>query len=71
MKCSLGFMSGKGTVDAIFIVRQMLENYKMAGRKLHMVGCFIVQQMWENYKMARRKLHMVVWKQCLNMTQVK
>ena len=33
----MGFMPGKGTVDAIFSVRQMMEKYDKAGRKLHMV----------------------------------
>ena len=33
----MGFMPGKGTVDAIFIIRQMMEKYEAAGRKLFMV----------------------------------
>lgn len=33
----MGFMPGKGTIDAIFSVRQMMEKYEAAGRKLYMV----------------------------------
>ena len=35
-KMQLGFMSGKGTVDAIFIVRRMQEEYQKKDKKLHM-----------------------------------
>ena len=31
------FMPGKGTIDAISILRQMLEKFDMAGRTLYMV----------------------------------
>jgi len=34
-KMQMGFMPGKGTVDVIFIVRQMMEKYEMAGKTLH------------------------------------
>ena len=30
-----GLMSGKEAINAIFILRQMSEKYKMAGRKLY------------------------------------
>jgi len=30
-----GFMQGKGTTDAIFIVRQMQENFRVKGKKLY------------------------------------
>ena len=33
----MGFMPGRGTTDAIFIMRQLLEKYEMAGRDLYMV----------------------------------
>jgi len=33
----MGFMPGKGTIDAIFIVRQMMGKYEMAGKRLCMV----------------------------------
>ena len=33
----MGFMPGRGTTDAIFILRQLLEKYEMAGRDLFMV----------------------------------
>ena len=33
----MGFMPGRGTTDAIFIMRQLLEKYEMAGRDLCMV----------------------------------
>ena len=29
------FMKGKGTTDAIFIVRQMQENFRVKGKKLY------------------------------------
>ena len=29
-----GFVKGKGTTDAIFIVRQMQENFRVKGKKL-------------------------------------
>ena len=32
-----GLMPGRGTTDAIFIMRQLLEKYEMAGRDLYMV----------------------------------
>ena len=38
-KMQFGFMSGKGTVDAIFIVRRMQENYQKKDKKLYM--CFV------------------------------
>ena len=30
-----GFMTGKGTTDAIFIVKQMQENFRLKGKKLY------------------------------------
>jgi len=30
-----GFMKGKGSTDAIFIVRQMQENFRAKGKKLY------------------------------------
>ena len=33
----MGFMPGKSTVDAIFSVRQVMEKYELAGKKLYMV----------------------------------
>ena len=30
----MGFMPGRGTMDAIFILRQLMEKYEMAGRNL-------------------------------------
>ena len=33
----MGFMPGRGTTDAIFIMRQLLERYEMARRDLYMV----------------------------------
>ena len=38
-KVQFGFMPGKGTVDAIFIVRRMQEQYQMKDKKLYM--CFV------------------------------
>ena len=38
-KMQFGFMPGKGTVDAIFIVRRMQEEYQKKNRKLYM--CFV------------------------------
>ena len=35
-----GFMPGKGTVDAIFIVRRMQREYQKKNKKLYM--CFVV-----------------------------
>ena len=33
----MGFVPGKGTTDAIFLVRQMMEKYDVAGKKLYLV----------------------------------
>ena len=33
----MGFMTGRGTTDVIFIMRQLLEKYEMVGRDLYMV----------------------------------
>ena len=30
-----GFMKGKGTTDAIFMARQMQENFRVKGKKLY------------------------------------
>ena len=38
-KMQFGFLSGKGTVDAIFIVRKMQEEYQKKNKKLCM--CFV------------------------------
>ena len=35
-KMQFGFMSGKGTVDAMFIVRRMREEYQKKNKKLCM-----------------------------------
>jgi len=32
-----GFMKGKGTIDAIFMARQMQENFRVKGKKLYFV----------------------------------
>ena len=36
-KTQMRFMPGKGTIDAIFIIRQMMEKYEAAGKNLFMV----------------------------------
>ena len=33
----MGFIPGKGTIETIVIIRQMIEKYEAAGRKLFMV----------------------------------
>ena len=33
----MGFMPGRGSIDAVFILTQMFGKYKMVGRKLYMV----------------------------------
>ena len=33
----MGFMPGRGTTNAIFLMRQLLEKYEMAGRDLYLV----------------------------------
>ena len=38
-KMQFGFLPGKGTVDAIFIMRRMQEEYQQEDKKLHM--CFV------------------------------
>ena len=48
-----GFMKGKGTTDAIFMARQMQENFRVKGKKLYfgfvdlrqlLIGC---QEKWQ------------------------
>ena len=34
-----GFMPGRGTIDALFILRMMQEQYRDKGKKLYM--CFV------------------------------
>ena len=34
-RCMFGFMKGKGTTDAIFMARQMQENFRVKGKKLY------------------------------------
>jgi len=36
MKMQMGFMPGKGTIVAIFIIRQMMEKYEMAEKRFYM-----------------------------------
>ena len=36
-KMQMRFMHGTGTVEVIFILRQVLDNYNMAGKKLYIV----------------------------------
>jgi len=36
-----GFMKGKGTIDAIFMARQMHENFRVKGKKLYFVFFWI------------------------------
>ena len=33
----MGFIPGRGTTDAVFIMRQSMEKYEMAGRDLYMI----------------------------------
>ena len=33
-----GFVPGRGTTDAIFVVRQLQQNYLAANKRLHLVG---------------------------------
>ena len=40
-KMQFGFMPGKGTVDAIFIVRKMEEEYQKKDEKLYMYKLLI------------------------------
>ena len=40
----MGFMPGRGTTDAIFIMRQFLEKYEMAGRDLYIWYLWIVRK---------------------------
>ena len=34
-----GFMKGKGTADAIFMARQMQENFRVKGKKIYFWFC--------------------------------
>ena len=36
-----GLMKGKGTTDAIFMARQMQENFRVKGKKLYFVSGFV------------------------------
>ena len=35
VEIQMGFVSGKGTIDAIFIIRQMKEKYEVAKKTSH------------------------------------
>ena len=37
--CQCGFMPGKGTIDAIYVVRRMMEKHEAKGKKLYL--CFV------------------------------
>ena len=47
-----GFMPGKGTVDAIFIVRRMQKDYQKKDKKLYM--CFVDKE--KAFDRVRRKV---------------
>jgi len=43
-----GFMKGKGTTDAISIVRQMQENLRVMGNKLHFDFVYLKKKFWKS-----------------------
>ena len=51
-KIQLGFMPGKGTVDATFIVRRMQQEYQKQDKKLYM--CFV--DMEKAFHIVQRKV---------------
>ena len=51
-KIQLGFMPGKGTVDATFIVRRMQQEYQKQDKKLYM--CFV--DMKKAFLIVQRKV---------------
>jgi len=60
-----GFMKGKGTTDAIFIVRQMQEKFRAKGKKLYFGFVDLVKAFdWvlrEVMRWAMRKMGVEEW----------
>ena len=44
-----GFMKGKGTTDAIFMARQMQENFRVKGKKLYF-GVVDLEKAFDTYR---------------------
>ena len=53
-KLQFGFIPGKGTVEAIFIVRRMQEEYKKKDKKLYSGMCFF--DMGKTFNRVPRKV---------------
>ena len=45
-----GFMKGKGTTDAIFMAKQMQENFRVKGKKLNFWFCGFGESFWQSAK---------------------
>ena len=61
-----GFLKGKGTTDAIFIVRQMQENFRVKDKKLYYFGFMdlekaFVRVLREVIRWAMHKLGVEEW----------
>ena len=52
----MGFVPGKGTTDLIFSLRQMMEKYEAAGKKL--VGYLVFEDLEKAFDRVPRK---VIW----------
>ena len=52
-----GFMKGKGTTDAIFIVRQMQEKFRAKGKKLYFGSMTTVTNDYRHFHFVQYLFH--------------
>ena len=56
-----GFVPGRGTTDAIFVVRQLQEKYRAANKRLYMASVDLEKTFYQVIRWALRKLGVEEW----------